>query len=76
MRITFKKQPIRSGLMRLAPSYYVNRNGSHIATIQELNCEGLWFWYGNGQNTAGTPKSLDEVKSEIKTYFSNQHQQQ
>ena len=60
--------------MRLAPSYHVNHNGLCIATIQEFRTEGLWFWYGDGHNTAATPQSLDEVKAAVKTYFLNKQQ--
>jgi len=80
-RITFKKQPIYDGLMRIAPSYYVNYGKKHIATIQSMlhdpaDYAKCWMWYSGSDdihddviNTTHDPKSLEDCKAEIKKFF-------
>lgn len=74
-RITFRKQRKYDGLARYAPSYVVNRCGEEIARIQNEDgnsfdyAGGLWFWYGDGVNTAGNAKPLAECKADIRAHF-------
>jgi hypothetical protein len=66
--MTEKRQPLR---WRRAPSdgeryrttlvYELRRGETVLARAQ--TCNGGWFWYGMGRNTAGQPATLDQVKA-------------
>lgn len=66
-RITFRKGKRYCGMMRLAETVKVSRNGKEVATIQRSG--NAWFWYGDGINTCGTPMTLDEAKADAKKHF-------
>lgn len=70
MRITFRKLKGRR-YCGDPESFIVMVNGVESARIQSIR--GGWFWYGQPGgvriNTAGTPKTLDECKTEVKQAF-------
>ena len=72
-RITFKRGASYYGRIRLAPSYRVRCDGHEIAIIQCCDSfvqEGsLWFWYGDGENTASNPQPLDICKEDVRGHF-------
>lgn len=62
-RYTWKKGKERDGRMRLPKTYSLRCEGRHIATAQMDPNTGLWFWYGQGHNTAAQPDTLEGVKA-------------
>lgn len=44
------------------------RDGVRLATAQQ-NKDGMWFWYGQGCNTAGRPAILSAVELEASAYI-------
>lgn len=72
-RITFRKGKSASGLMRLAPTYKAICDGHEIATLQCMDkytvADSLWFWYGDGENTAHNPQPLDICKDDVVGHF-------
>jgi hypothetical protein len=49
-------------------TYKLNYGGVALATAQETRGD-LWFWYGDGVNTASRPDSLENVKAEAIAHF-------
>jgi hypothetical protein len=71
MRITFRKNPQYNGLARLAHSMAASLDGKEIATLQQDERNGTWFWYGMDNNTLwnkGSFKTLEECKEDCRRY--------
>ena len=71
--MTWRKGPTRQGMMRLAITYSLHRGEEELAIAQCMGPFGSdtepWFWYGDGINTASTPKTLAECKLEAVKHF-------
>jgi hypothetical protein len=67
-RLSWKRGKSREGMMRLAATYNLHYAHEHLATAQRAKGD-LWFWYGDGINTAGRPDTLENVKAEVMKHF-------
>lgn len=68
-RFTWRKQPEYDGLRRLPDAFDLRLRGETIAVAQRDKRTDLWFWYGDGINTAGREATLPEVKAEAVDHF-------
>ena len=57
------KRPLWSA----AETYELRLAGQRLAIAQKTG--ELWFWYGDGKNTAHRPDTLDAVKAEAVSHF-------
>lgn len=72
MRLTWKKK--RVGTWG-AKAFELRRGGICIATAQQSDRgEDLWFWYGDGINTAGNEAPLEVVKGAAEAHFLNKEE--
>lgn len=55
---------------RAAPETYELRcGGVKLAIAQRDEKTGLWFWYGDGRNTANCMRHFNEVRAEAMAHF-------
>ena len=71
MKITFRKGPRYSGLMRLPNTYEIKVDGVEVGCIQEHKEPDRWFWYARGVNTAHHPLSLEECKADVRAFLNS-----
>ncbi len=64
MKLTWSKGPRD----RWGPKTHVlKQDGKHVATVQSIN--SMWFWYGDGRNTASRPQLLEDCKESAEQHF-------
>lgn len=52
---------------RASETYELYLAGQRLAIAQKTG--DLWFWYGDGKNTAASPGTLEAVKTEAVNHF-------
>jgi hypothetical protein len=69
MRLTWKKKRVGTWGAR---AYELRYQGVRLATVQQSGGGAdLWFWYGDGINTAGNETSLEIAKVAAAAHFLN-----
>lgn len=66
-RVAFQKS--RDRTWSHTTLFIVKINGEKAGYVQSIRGTDLFYWYGDGQNTFHTPKTLDEVRADVRAYF-------
>jgi hypothetical protein len=66
-----KKEP--GHRMRSLPAYTLHYGSDVVLAIAQQLPSGEWYWYGDGKNTAQTPRSRAVVQDEAMNYWRNRH---